>query len=211
MAHRLQDLVIKLNGARDEQSGMWWLARHAAGLLFLDSRYRVVRDVVRRTGLALVCVGCVQLELRSLVKMSRDETQAGLRSHFAGGLAGSADGQAMVKCGDMDDVGATDRDWCLGTNVRLSAGPSVFKYSLCRSNRRVVGAGKCCDFQLAANRKTCIDIGGSPIDSRPGPSKHNCRPQACSSMLFDRDKTFMQRETWDWCLQWTRNSSDVRT
>lgn len=88
MAHRLQDLVIEFNGARDEQSGMGRLARHVGLLLFLDSWYRVVWNVVRGTGLALVCVRCIQLKLRSLVKVSRDETQAGLRSHFAGWMAG---------------------------------------------------------------------------------------------------------------------------
>lgn len=88
MAHRLQDLVIEFNGARDEQSGMGRLARHVGLVLFLDSWYRVVWNVVRGTGLALVCVRCIQLELRSLVKVSRDETQAGLRSHFAGWMAG---------------------------------------------------------------------------------------------------------------------------
>lgn len=125
------------------------LARHVGLLLFLDSWYRVVWNVVRGTGLALVCVRCIQLELRSLVKVSRDETQAGLRSHW---MAGSP----MVKCGDMDDVGAIDRDWCLGASVRLSAGPSASEYLLCCSNRRVVDRKKCCDSQLAANRKTWI-------------------------------------------------------
>jgi hypothetical protein len=60
------------------------LARHVGLLLFLDSRYRVVWDVVWRTGLALVGVGCIQLDLRSLVKMSRDETETGLSHNWRG-------------------------------------------------------------------------------------------------------------------------------
>lgn len=44
MAHGLQDLIVKLNGARDEQGGVGGLARHSAGLRGGDRGSDVVVD-----------------------------------------------------------------------------------------------------------------------------------------------------------------------
>lgn len=57
-----------------------------------------------------MCVGSVQFKLRSLVKMSRDETEAGLRSHFECRDGGAADSSTSIKCGAADDVGGAADD-----------------------------------------------------------------------------------------------------
>lgn len=35
VAHGLQDLVIELDGPRDEQGGVWWLVRHVGFCVLL--------------------------------------------------------------------------------------------------------------------------------------------------------------------------------
>lgn len=47
VAHGIEDSIVELNGARDEQRGMFWLRRHGPCLIMM--RRRVGEGVGRRT------------------------------------------------------------------------------------------------------------------------------------------------------------------
>lgn len=148
------------------------LARHVGLDHFLHSGYGVVGDVVGRAGLTLVCIGRVQLELGSLVEMSRNETQASLGSHcecrFWRG--------PPIRSVNVEDAGlwvgavrVTDRDWRLRTAVRLSSVLPVLVCLLQVDIQCVFGAvGKMFrgQQQLTANRSGSLQI-TTPAPSLP--------------------------------------------
>lgn len=115
VAHGLQDLVIEFDGAWDEQGGMGRLARHVGSRLIVllwgcggrEMACGGVGEVVGRTGLPLCREWSVQLELRSLVEMSRDETEPSLGSQLEGRGEGGAAGNDRSERGSQrdDDIG----------------------------------------------------------------------------------------------------------
>lgn len=81
MAHGLENLIVKLNGPGDEQSGVGCLGRHGGLLVVLGGwgggkvSCGRVGQVVCGAGQSLGGEGSIQGELRSVVEMSRDETE----------------------------------------------------------------------------------------------------------------------------------------
>lgn len=81
VAHGLEDSIVELNWARNEQGGVRWLARHGLGRFRRNYFRRLwwfacyVALVVFEVCTAFSREGRVQLEERSGVEMSRKEVQ----------------------------------------------------------------------------------------------------------------------------------------
>jgi len=136
-----------------------WLARHVGLLLLLlSSRHWIVRDIVWRTRLALVGVGCVQLDLGSLVKMSRDETQARLRSHNGGvrpSQCGEVDNPIVIGDYERARYDPLDRPW-LNILVYSETDRGVNVKGKClNSNGRQIGHGESQHRQVGPRQVNC--------------------------------------------------------
>ena len=88
VAHGLQDIIVELNGARDEQGGVSCLLRHFDGCLCFSCTFSCRRRLWRSPGLDEVALfvdkactsfsrkGSVQLEEGLWLEMSREKVEA---------------------------------------------------------------------------------------------------------------------------------------